>query len=105
MFLNFDFQAEIKSAASAASSKPKSGEGRSRGVQDGGSAGRRRPRGTHLELPSLDLGFLDAALAADLITDQDPPIAIHVYKSQGPGGPKPAFGRLKAPFGEFLHIF
>ena len=39
-----------------------------RGVQDGGSAGERRPRGTPLELPSLDLGFLEAALAADLIT-------------------------------------
>ena len=31
-------------------------------------AGGRRPRGTPLELPSLDLGFLEAALAADLIT-------------------------------------
>ena len=40
------FQAVIKSAASAG----------------------RRPRGTSLELPSLDLGFLEAALAADLIT-------------------------------------
>ena len=32
------------------------------------SAGGLRPRGTPLELPSLDLGFLEAALAADLIT-------------------------------------
>ena len=62
------FKAVIKSAASAASRKPKSREGSSRGVQDGGSAGGRRPRGTPLELPSLDLGFLEAALAADLIT-------------------------------------
>ena len=60
------FQAVIKSAASAASRKPKSRKD-SRGVQDGGSAGGRRPRGTPLELPSLDLGFLEAALAADLI--------------------------------------
>ena len=37
-------------------------------MQDGGSAGGRRPQGTPLELPSLDLGFLEAALAADLIT-------------------------------------
>ena len=62
------FQAVIKSAASAASKKPKSSLGSSRGVQDGSSAGARRPRGTPLELPSLDLGFLEAALAADLIT-------------------------------------
>ena len=33
------FQAVIKSAASAASREPKSREGSSRGVQDGGSAG------------------------------------------------------------------
>ena len=63
-----NFQAMIKSAASAASRKPKSGEGSSRGVQDGGLAGGQRPRGTALELPSLDLGFLEAAVAADLIT-------------------------------------
>ena len=62
------FQAVIESAASAASRKPKSREGSSRGVQDGGSAGGQRPRGTPLELPFLDLGFLEAALAADLIT-------------------------------------
>ena len=61
-------QAVIKSAASTASRKPKSKEGSSRGVQDGGSAGGRRPRGTPLELPSLGLGFLEAALEADLIT-------------------------------------
>ena len=66
------FQAMIKSAASAASSKPKSREGSSRGVQDGGSAGGRRPRGTPPELPSLDLGFLEAALAADLLADSLP---------------------------------
>ena len=64
-----EFQAVIKSAATAAPRKPRSREGRSRGVQDGGSAGGRRPRGTPLELPSLDLGFLEAALAAGLITD------------------------------------
>ena len=58
----------IKSAASAASMKLKSREGRSSGVHDGSSAGGRRPRGTALELPSPDLGFLEAALAADLIT-------------------------------------
>ena len=40
------FQQVIKSAASAASRKPKSREGSSRGVQDSGSAGRRQPRGT-----------------------------------------------------------
>ena len=65
------FQAVIKSAASAASRKPKSSEGSSRGAPDGGSAGGRRPWGAPLELPSLDLGFLEAALAAlsaDLIT-------------------------------------
>ena len=62
------FPAVIKSAASAASRKPKSREGSSRGVQDGGSAGGRRPWGPSLELPYLDLGFLQAALAADLIT-------------------------------------
>ena len=61
-------QAVIKAAASTASRKPKSREGSARGVQDGGSAGGRRPRGTPLELPSLDWGFLEAALAADLIT-------------------------------------
>ena len=62
------FQAVIKSAASAASRKPKSREGSSRGVQDGASAAGRRPRGSPLELSSLDLDFLEAALAADLIT-------------------------------------
>ena len=66
--LVFEFQAVIKSAASAASRKPKSREGSPRGVQDSGSAGGRWPWGTPLELPSLDLGFLEAALAADLIT-------------------------------------
>ena len=62
------FKVVIKSAASAASRKPESRGPKSRGAPDGGSAGGRRPRGTPLELPSLDLGFLDAALAADLIT-------------------------------------
>ena len=57
----------IKSAASAASRKPKSREGSSRGTPDGGSVGGLRPWGAALELPSLDLGFLEAALAADLI--------------------------------------
>ena len=57
------FQAVIKSAASAASR-----EGSSGGMQDSGSAGERQPQGTPLELPSLYLGFLEAALAADLIT-------------------------------------
>ena len=68
MVEKLNFQAVIKAAASAASRKPKSREGSSRGVQDGGSAGGRQPRGTLLELPDLDLGFLEAALAADLIT-------------------------------------
>ena len=63
-----NFQAVIKWAASAASRKPKSREGGSRGVRDGDSAGGRRPRGTPLELHSLDLGFLEAALAVDLFT-------------------------------------
>ena len=63
---SLNFQAVIKSAGSAASRRPKSREGISRGVQDGGSAGGRRPRGTPLELPS-DLGFLEDALAPDLI--------------------------------------
>ena len=66
--VTLNFQAVIKSAASAASRKPKSREGSSRGVQDGGSAGGRRPWGTPLELPSLDLGFLEAVLAANLTT-------------------------------------
>ena len=56
-FWELDFQAVIESAASAASRKPKSRE-----------AGGRRPRGAPLELPSLVLGFLEAVLAADLIT-------------------------------------
>ena len=61
------FQAVIKSAASAASRKPKSREGGSRGAPRA-----RRPRvglpsGAPLELPSLDLGFLEAALATDLM--------------------------------------
>ena len=63
-----NFQAVIKSAANAASRKPKSREGRSRGAHDGDSAGGQRPRRAPLELPSLDLGFLEAVLAADLIT-------------------------------------
>ena len=63
-----NFQAVIKSAASAASRKPESREGSSREAPDGGLAGGRRPRGAPLELPSLDLGSLEAALAANLIT-------------------------------------
>ena len=62
------FEAVIKSAASAASREPKSREGSSRGAQDGGSAGGQRPRGAPLEIPFLDLGSLEAALAAGLIT-------------------------------------
>ena len=73
------FQAVIKSAASAASPKAKSREGSSRGApddrarwDDGGGRTTDRIRtmawGAPLELPSLDLGFLEAALAADLIT-------------------------------------
>ena len=64
------FPATIKSAASAASMKPKSREGSSKEAPDGGSAGGRgrQPRGAPPEPPSLDLGFLEAALAADLIT-------------------------------------
>ena len=62
------FQAVIKSAASAASRKPKSREGSSRGVQDGGSAGGRWPQGAPLGLGFLGLVFREAALAADLIT-------------------------------------
>ena len=61
------FQSVIKLAARAASRKPKSRAGSSRGVPDGSSAGGRRPRGAPLELPSLDLGFLEAALAANSI--------------------------------------
>ena len=53
-----NFQAVIKSAASAADCSDNGSEG--------GSAGGRRPRGTPLELPSLDLGFLEASLAANL---------------------------------------
>ena len=63
-----DFQAVIKSAASAASPKTESRGPSSRGAPDGGSAGGRRPRGAPLELGPLDLVFGEAALAADLIT-------------------------------------
>ena len=62
------FQAVIKSAAGAASRKPKSREGSSRGAPDGGSAGGRQPRGAPLELGPLDLVLGEAALAADSIT-------------------------------------
>ena len=61
------FKAVIKPAASAASSKPESREGRPMGAPDGGSAGGRRPPGAPVELASLDLAFLEPALAADLI--------------------------------------
>ena len=61
-------QAVIKSAASAASRKPKSREGSSRGVPRGGHPPAEVPSCTPLELPSLDLGFLEAAVAAGLIT-------------------------------------
>ena len=63
-----NFQAVIKSAASAASRKPKSREGSSRGVPRGHRLPAEPPSCTDLELPSLDLGSLEAALAADLIT-------------------------------------
>ena len=63
-----NFQAVIKSAAGAASREPKSREGSSRE----GPRGCRSPAEPlsciPLDLPSLDLGFLEAALAADLIT-------------------------------------
>ena len=62
------FQAVIKSAASAAYREPKSREGNSRGVPRGRRPQAELPSCTPLELPSLDLGFLEAALAADLIT-------------------------------------
>ena len=62
------FQAVIKSAASAASRKPKSKETSSRGAPRGRRPPAEPPSGAPLELPSLDLGFLEAALAADLIT-------------------------------------
>ena len=74
-----NFQAVIRLAASAASPKAKSREGRSRGaprsvVRTDPSSSRPRhptvPRlpGAPLELPSLDFAFGEAALAADLIT-------------------------------------
>ena len=62
------FQAVIKAAASAASRKPKSREGSSRGVPHGRRLSAEPPSCTPLELPSLDLGSLEAALATDLIT-------------------------------------
>ena len=62
------FQAVIKSAASAASRKPKSREGSSRGVPRGRRPPAEPPFCTPLELSSLDLGFLEGVLAADLIT-------------------------------------
>ena len=76
------FQAVIKSAASAASRKPKSKGPRSRGapgrIVDGGrwttgdgqttGNGRMTDQGAPLDLGPLDLGFLEAAPAADLIT-------------------------------------
>ena len=69
LILKLNFQAVIKSAASAASRKPKSREGSSRGVPRGRRPPAEPPCCTPLELPSLDLSFLlKAALAADLIT-------------------------------------
>ena len=62
------FQAVIKSAASAVSREPESREGSSRGVPWCRRPPAEPPSCTPLELPSLDLGFLEAALAADLIT-------------------------------------
>ena len=61
-------QAVIKLAASTASRKPKSREGSSRGEPQGRCPPAEPPSCTPLELPSLDLGFLEAALATDLIT-------------------------------------
>ena len=63
------FQAVIKLAASAASPKTKSREPRPRGAP-GRWLGKQTAagRGASLELGLLDLGFLEAALAADLIT-------------------------------------
>ena len=60
------FQAVIKSAASAASRKPKSREGSSRGVPRGSCPPARLPSRTPLELPSLDAGFPEAALAGQI---------------------------------------
>ena len=62
------FQAVINSAGSAASRKPKSREGSSRGVPRARRPPAEPPSCTPLELPSLDLGVLEAALAADSIT-------------------------------------
>ena len=62
-----NFQAVIKSAASATSRKPKSRGPSSRGALDSGSAGGRWPPGAPLELGPLDLVFLEAAQAADLV--------------------------------------
>ena len=62
------FQAVIKSVASAASRKPKSREESSWGAPRGRRPPAEPPSCTPLELPSLDLGFLEAALAVDLIT-------------------------------------
>ena len=63
------FQAVIKSAAGAASRKPKSKGPRSRGAP-GRQLGKRPAagQGASLDLGPLDLVFLEAALAADLIT-------------------------------------
>ena len=68
VYNKLNFQAVIKLAASAASRKPKSREGGSRGVPRGRCLPAEPPSCPPLELPSLDLGFLEAALAADLIT-------------------------------------
>ena len=66
-FWKLNFQAVIKSAASAIPPKNKSREPRPR-APGHGSAGGRRPRGAPLGLGSLDLVFGEAALTADLIT-------------------------------------
>ena len=64
-----DLEAVIKSAASAASRKTKSKGPRSREAP-GRRLGKRTAagRGASLDLGSLDLVLLEAALAADLIT-------------------------------------
>ena len=75
-FFVLDLEAVIKSAASAASRKTKSRGPRSREAP-GRRLGKRTAagRGASLDLGPLDLVFLEAALAADLITAS---ISLHV---------------------------
>ena len=67
-FSKLNFQAVMKSAASGALRKPKSREGNSRGALQGLRPPVELPSGAPLDLPFLNLGVLEAALAADLIT-------------------------------------